>query len=107
MSQTTIPIDGNSNNNNNATVILNDHEDAAAHEQDILHTPSAKSKIDFLKTFRVRGEEELVSYIKNKIELYNNELFDYMIQNDLLDNFIFSLESDYRNVREKYRDISK
>jgi hypothetical protein len=25
----------------------------------------------------------------------------------LLDNFIFSLESDYRKVREKYRNIRK
>jgi hypothetical protein len=94
---------GNNNANNN----FNEHEDASAHREDVLHTLSPKEKIDFLKAFRVRGEQELVSYIENKMDLYDNELFDYMVANDLLDNFIFSLESDYRKVREKYRNIRK
>lgn len=94
---------GNNNANNN----FNEHEDTSVHREDVLHTLSPKEKIDFLKAFRVRGEQELVSYIENKMDLYDNELFDYMVANDLLDNFIFSLESDYRKVREKYRNIRK
>lgn len=61
-----------------------------------------QSKIDFLRSTRVANNRDFLAHVEKKLEYFgkNDDFYDFLIDHDLLDNFVLSLVDDGQRIKK-------